>query len=119
MVQAQQTITPQLTYAWPAATTTGQLGKWLIFPAQNASRPATYNVDWTDAGTAPSACTFNVQGSSDAVNWYALDGGTPVSCTTSGNEFIVDKPVVYLRINVVAFTGAGGTTTFHYTGARP
>lgn len=119
-----QSIAPAgLVYTWAptnASTTTGQLGSYLVLDGLKAPRPSIYNVDFTVSGTAPNACTFHAQGSSDNVNWYNLDGGSAVSCTASGNEFIVQKPVLYLRINLATYTAGDGTTvvTFHYAGGR-
>lgn len=119
----QVTAQASLAYAWTptnSSTTTGQLGSYLILDNSKSPRPSTYNVDFTVAGTTPGACTFHAQGSSDGVNWYNLDGGSAVSCTASGNEFIVQKPVLFLRINLATFTAGDSTTvvTFHYTGGR-
>lgn len=121
---AQTTVGSQLTYTWATVTSTnaatGALGNYLILNGQNAPRPGNYNIDWTATGTAFSTCTFNAQGSTDNVTWYAVDGGSPVSCVTSANEFVSLKPVLYLRLNIVAISG-GDTTSkliFHYVGGR-
>lgn len=100
-----------------ASTSTGQLGNYLVFDGVKAPRPGNYTIDWTVTGT-PGACTFNAQGSADGTNWYSVDGGSPVSCTASGAEQVSAKPVLYLRINLVAWTPSGATATFHYTGGR-
>jgi hypothetical protein len=117
---AQTVAPPALLYVWPNATGTGQLGQYLAFNGQNVARPGNYSIDWSISGTAPTACTFRVEGSFDGVNWYGLDTTSPnsTSCTTSNMESIAYKPVNYLRINLVTFTGAGGTIIFHYTGGR-
>lgn len=118
----QTNVGSNLQFAWVTngTTSTGQLGNYVIFNGTTAPRPGNYSVNWTDAGTAPSACTFHAQGSADNVTWFNLDGGTAVSCTTSGNEFVVTSPVLYLRINLVTFTKGDATTvaTFHYVGGR-
>ena len=102
------------------ATTTGQLGSYLVLNGTNAPRPGNYTVDWTATGTAFTTCTFNAQGSSDGTNWYYVDVSSPVVCTASGNEFVTAKPVLYLRINVVALTGGDATSkiVFHFVGGR-
>jgi len=118
----QTNVGSPLVFTWVtnSTTSTGQLQQYIILNGTTAPRPGNYTIDWTDAGTAPSACTFHAQGSSDNVNWYNLDGGTAVSCTASGNEFVVTSPVLYLRINLVAFTKGDATTVvaFHYVGGR-
>jgi hypothetical protein len=102
------------------ATVTGQLGSYVIADGLRAPRPGNYTVDWTASGTAFSTCTFNAQGSSDGVNWYYVDVSSPVACTASGSEFVTAKPVLFLRINIVALTGGDGTSklVFHYVGGR-
>jgi hypothetical protein len=120
---AQTVLSSALTYNFTPvtnATTTGQLGSYIIADGLRAPRPGNYVVDWTVSGTAFATCTFNAQGSSDGVNWYYVDNSSPVACTASGNEFVVTKPVLFLRINVVAITGGDGTSkiVFHYVGGR-
>lgn len=112
---AQQTLSP-LVYTWSTPTGTGQLGSYII--PNNSNIPGNYTIDWSISGTAPSACTFRVEGSADNVNWYGLDTSTSFSCTTSGMESIAYKPVQYLRINIISWTSGGGTIAFHYTGGR-
>jgi hypothetical protein len=119
---AQTSIGSSLAFDWAKVAATGQLGSYLVFNNQSVARPGNYTIDWSLSGTAPSACTFRVEGSSDGVNWYGLDATSPAttSCTASNMESIAYKPVRYLRINVVAYTAGDGTTaiTFHYTGGR-
>lgn len=117
----QTVVGSNLQFAWATGTTTttGQLLKYAVLNGITAPRPGNYGVDWTLTGTAPSACTFSAQGSSDGVNWFNLDAGA-VSCTVNGSEFVSLKPVLYLRINLATFTRGDATTvvTFHYTGGR-
>lgn len=118
----QSNVASSLLFNWTtnSTTSTGQLGNYIILNGTTAPRPGNYAVTWTAAGTAASACTFHAQGSADNVTWVNLDGGTAVSCIASGNEFVVTSPVLYLRINLVAFTKGDATTvlTFHYVGGR-
>lgn len=115
---AQVIPSAQLTYDWPQVSAIGQQGSYLTFDNRNVGRPGTYTIDFSVTGTAPGACTFNAQGSSDGTNWYPLDGGSAVSCTATNSESITGKPVRFLRINVVSYTAGDGTTKviFHYTG---
>ncbi len=117
-------VTPNngVTYNWPPVTTTGQLGSYL-YQFQNGvtSGSSNFNIDWTDTGTAPSACTFRVEGSSDGIAWTGLDiaapGTDPLPCTLSNMVFITDKPVRFVRVNIVSYTAGDATTVliFHYT----
>lgn len=117
-----ETVGPQLNYAWPVVAEAGPLGPVLLFEGVNAARPSDHTIDWSVGGTAPDACTFRTEASSDLVNWYGLDATSPdtIDGTSSGMESIVGKPVLFLRINVVTYTEGDDTTTvvFHYTGSR-
>lgn len=118
--RAQIQAPNSLQYGFPTVTASGPLTP-LQFSNQ-AYRPAIYTIDASVFGTAPSACTFRVEGSSDNLVWYGLDVTSPStnSCTTGIMEHIANKPVLYLRINIVAYTAGDGTTrvVFHYTGKQ-
>lgn len=120
---AQTPLPANLSYTWPAATTgvNGQSGNFLIINGSTVERPANYTIDVTVTGTTPAACTFRVEGSSDAVTWYGLDVTSPstTSCTTSYMESIAQRPVQYIRI-FLTYTQGDATTSvvFHYTGDR-
>ena len=114
-------------YDWPSVTTTGQLG---ISLGQNTNPkfqepviypPRSITISWTVAGTAPSACTFRVEGSADGTTWFGLDATAPaadtVACTTANMISIVDRPVRVLRVYIVSYTQGDNTTAvkFSYT----
>jgi hypothetical protein len=119
---AQTVVGSNLQFTWTTntTTTTGQLAKYIVFNAVTAPRPGTWGVDWTVSGTTFSACTFHAEGSSDGVNWFSLDGGTPISCTVNGNKFETGEPVLFMHINLVTFTRGDATSVvaFHFTGQR-
>lgn len=98
------------------ATTTGQLGNYYAFDLGRI--PLTFTVSWSVQGTAPSACTFNAEGSLDGTNWFYLESASGISCTASGMEAITYKPVRYLRIHVLTYTAATGSNgvLFKYAG---
>lgn len=106
-------------YNWPAVTGTGQDGQYInssaVYPAEN------YTISWTTTGTAPSACTFRVEGSDDASAWTGLDATAPeadsLPCTSSNMISIAYKPTRYIRVYLVTYTPGDGTTSvvFHYT----
>jgi hypothetical protein len=76
----------------------------------------THTVDFSlSAGASLSVCTYNVQASSDAVNWYDISGVQ--SCMANTMFHIESKPVRYLRVNIQTYTGTG-TLSFHYTGVN-
>lgn len=121
--KSQDKPSQALLYAWTTPTGTGQLGNYLILTLNATTPPpANYSIDWSLSGTAPVACTFRVEGSFDNVNWFGLDTTSPAttSCTTSNMESLAYKPVNYLRINIVSWTGGDGTTKviFHFTGTK-
>ena len=101
-------------YTPSVVTGTGQLGPVISY-YYNQISPSNHTVDFAVTGTAPTACTLSLDGSSDQTHWYSLSGSQ--SCTSS-NMFHVDgKPVLYLRINILTYTAGDGTTqvTVHYT----
>ena len=101
-------------YNFGVVTTTGQLGSYLTYSGVTAP-PSNYTIDWSNPGTAPSACTFQVEGSSDGVHWYGLTGAT--NCTAPSMFHIISKPVELVRIDVLTYTAGDGTTAvnFNYT----
>jgi len=111
-----------VTYDWAAVSGTGQLGGYL-YQYQNGitSGSSNFTIDWGVTGTAPSACTFRVEGSSDAVAWTGLDATAPLAdsapCTSSNLLSIAYKPARFIRINIVTYTAGDSTTKviFHYT----
>ncbi len=74
-----------------------------------------HTIDFSLTSGTLSVCTFNVEASSDAVNWYDISGTQ--TCTASAMFHIAYKPVRYLRINVLSYTG-NGVLQFNYTGAN-
>jgi hypothetical protein len=122
IARGQVVIAANLQYNWTVATgTAGQTGSYIVLNNLTAPRPSNYTIDWSVSGTTPATCTFRVEGSSDAVNWYGLDVTSPstTSCTTANMESIAYRPVLFLRVNVT-YT-QGDTTTklvFHYTGGK-
>ena len=66
-------------------------------------------VYWTVSGTAPSACTFNVQTGATIVGLASI--GQTVTCTSSGSYAVPNGvPTAFMSLNVATFT-AGDTTT--------
>lgn len=122
IASAQTPVPPNLAYTWTATTgTAGQLGNYLTFTGSSTTRPSNYTIDVSVSGTAPAACTFRVEGSSDGSVWYGLDVTSPstTSCTSSYMESIISRPVLYLRV-YLTYTQGDATTVvkFHYTGKR-
>lgn len=120
---AQDVVKSSQVYTWAQAVTgnSGQMGKYIIIDGLAAPRPTGYTVDVSVSGTTPATCTFRVEGSTDATNWYGLDATSPAttSCTANFMESIANRPVLYMRINLT-YT-QGDTTTkvvFHFTGGR-
>lgn len=110
-------------YDWAAVSGTGQLGSYLVQPSAPYV-PSIVTIDWSVSGTAPSACTFRVEGSSDGSSWFGLDATAPaantVPCTSSNMIHIADRPVRKVRIYIVSYTAGDATTSvkFHYTAGR-
>jgi hypothetical protein len=108
-------------YDWSRLSTTGQDGPYLNLFFEGNLPPVAYDISWTVSGTAPSVCTFRIEGSDDATNWTGLDATAPAvdseTCTTSNIQFVVNKPTRYIRVNIVTYTAGDSTTSviFHYT----
>lgn len=118
--EAQTVVGPSFAYKWVAQTgsTTGQLGQYIAFTGTRGPIPNQYSLQWTVTGTAPSACTFSLQGSNDYVTWTNLDAGG-ISCTANSIEFVSGKAVGGLRVNLATWTPGDATTkvSFSYVGS--
>ena len=91
-------------------TGTGQLGPFVSYTSYPSS-PSSHNFAVVVSGTKPVACTFQVEVSSDQVNWFALSDVPPQDCTTSSMIFLANKPVLYIRANVLTYTAATDLTS--------
>jgi hypothetical protein len=65
--------------------------------------------------TAPSVCTFQLQGSNSGQAWFSI--GTSQSCTASGMFTVAAIPVRFVRVSVTTFTGTA-PVSFYYTATR-
>lgn len=80
---------------------------------------ASHTVSWTTSGTAPSACTFNIQ--DGTLPSTLANVGQTITCTTSGSYTLPltasGTYAAYFALNVATFTAADTTTkvTFTYT----
>ena len=107
-------------YTWPAMTATG-VSSTYIYTLDAVGAPSSFTIDEATTGTAPSTCTFEVESSPDGITWNSGSGSVSgvLDCHTAGllTTSFISKPVRYLRINVLTFTGGDGTTraTFSYT----
>lgn len=122
-----QQATPLFQYSWAPVTTTGPVGtsgkdQYLDFGHLLVGLPVFHTVQVVVNGTAPSVCTFRVEGSLDYTNWFGLDVTAPAteSCTASTLFHIPYKPVRALRVNVVSYTAGDQTTSvvFSYAGSK-
>jgi hypothetical protein len=124
VAHAQTTVASY--YTWTAANAAGPVG-FNAATATNGSYiylisgpAARFTIDWTVNGTV-SACTWRVEGSSDAITWTGIDATAPnadsVPCTSGNAVNISNGQFKFLRIYLVTFTGAG-SVEFHYSGAR-
>jgi hypothetical protein len=113
-------ITPGPTYAFPPVAATGPVAPYLSFKSTTSPTifpPVTYTIDWSITGTAPSACTAEVDGSSDGANWYTLLGG--ITCTSVGFLHVNVGPSLYVRVKMLTFTGTADSVTFNFTNGGP
>ena len=94
-------------YTFGTIAGTGPLGQALSY-LDMPSAPSAHTVEWSLTGTAPSACTLQLEGSIDGLHWYSLTGS--LDCTTAQMYHVASKPVPFVRLNVLTYT-SGGTTT--------
>lgn len=109
---AQTSLTGTQGYSWPAitnATPTGVFGNTIQFI--DLPPASTQVVSWLVTGTAPSVCTFRVEGSFNGYAWFQLDKDAPTSdsCLTSSSTSITNQLVNYIRINILTYTPAMST----------
>lgn len=123
-VQAQTPAVNQVgVYTFAPLSSPGSTATSLYLADANGA-PANFTIDAVTTGTAPTTCTFEVQGSPDGVNWDSGTGSLsgPLDCHSAGvlTTSFFGKPVVYLRVKLTALTGGDGTTrvTFTYVRAR-
>ena len=94
-------------YTFGTVSGTGQLGHALSY-LNMPSAPSTHTVEWSVVGTAPTACTLELDGSIDGLHWYSLTGS--LDCTTAQMYHVPDKPVPFVRLEVLTYS-PGDTTT--------
>lgn len=58
---------------------------------------------------SPLTCTYRLQGSNDATNWYDISG-SDITCTSSAVQHVADKPSRYVRGNLLTLTGGTSPT---------
>src|SRR5262252_7254320 len=75
---AQTAVPTSLIFTFPQVAGTGSVGSGLQFGVASY-RPANYTIDASVSGTAPSACTFRVEGSNDNTTWFGLDATSPAT----------------------------------------
>ena len=110
-------------YTWPVMTASG-ISSTSIYTLDAVGSPTSFTIDEATTGTAPTTCTFEVESSPDGINWNSGSGSLSgvLDCHTAGlvTTSFISKPVRYVRINLLTFTGGDGTTkiTFSYTRGR-
>lgn len=124
-LSAQAYKTSPWEYNWPAATTTGVVGEYLILDSpQNGGSQSTFQIQVYITGTLPSACTFEVQGTpipSDPNSWStgsnSVSGDQSCASATILSYPYFSKNERNIRINIGTLTGADATTKiwFFYT----
>jgi|SRR3990167_1580622 len=89
-----------------AAAGTGAGNEFGFSPYWLGVLPSVFSFDILITGS-PATVTVLLEGSLDGTNWFTL---ATVSLTTDSLNFIVDKPVLYLRANLTALTGGSAPT---------
>lgn len=104
----------------------GQQYQKIAFPVQAASgttislavpfAPTKHGVMSVVTG-GPATCSVQLEGSMDNTNFFLISAST--TCTSTVMFQAIDKPVLYVRINLTALTGGTApTVTSTYLGTR-
>lgn len=119
LVEPGQTQTLQtyantgVNYTFPTLSATGTSASIAV----NNVIPTKHGMQVNTTG-APAACTYNLEGSLDAVNWTSIINAQ--ACTTSGTltwDATGIKPVLFVRVNLTALSG-GATASAIYVGSK-
>lgn len=90
-----------------AATSTGAGDEFGIVPFGALPLLRTFAWDVIVTG-GPATLRVDIEGSLDGTNWFQLDTYTSTASTL---RFVVDKPVKYVRANLVTLTGGSSPST--------
>jgi hypothetical protein len=96
-------------YPYASLNAANSAGPGTIYSVQ----PMMYSYTWTVAASGTiSAATINFEGSLDGATWYMLDQAANTDANWSAGEMrhVVNKPINFLRLNLVSIVG-GGTVT--------
>jgi hypothetical protein len=104
-----------------------ETGGYFDFPQVSAAGPTgeldlhlslmkTHTVEVSYASGTNTACTVQLEGSSNGTNWYSLQT-SPTTCTSNVMWNVVNFPVRFLRVNVLTYTGTG-VLDIQYTGVK-
>ncbi len=97
-------------YVWPVQSTTGVTAAYDV----TLESPDKHTLQFITTGT-PAAATLRLEGSIDGVNWFDLSGSQ--SCVSSGMFHVVNKPILYVRVNLLTLVGGTApTVTSTYLG---
>ena len=109
-----QTATPDAGLVSDMGTVSrvGQLGATLSL-INGPSAPLTDDIKVVRTGTAPSICSFVIEGSINGFDWVPLSG--PLLCTSSNSVHIKPGFARYGRVNVKEFTAGDATTSVRVT----
>lgn len=117
---AQTTVHPGPSYVLPVVAVSGPIAPSLAFVSNTPPAvypPITFNISWANTATAATACTFEIDGSSDGVNWFVMVPSAACTALT-GVSHVSNGPALYVRVNVLTFTGPGSALSFTYTGTQ-
>ncbi len=97
-------------YEWPSQSTTGVTETYDV----TLESPDKHTLQFITTGT-PASATLCLEGSIDGTNWFDLSGTQ--SCAASGMFHVVNKPVLFVRVNLLTLVGGTApTVTSTYLG---
>lgn len=106
-----QTVAKSSVFTWSGITAAGATTYLDITQSKSYDIPIKGDYQTVDAEIASGSntvCTFQLEGSNDAVNWFSLSGSQ--SCLSATMFTVIQRPTRYVRINVLTYTGTASLT---------
>ena len=88
-------------------------------PMYQNSLVTTHTITWTVTATV-SACTIELEKSTDGVTWVVMTGTVVQTCTSSGSYSVTAQSFPYVRVNILSLTTSGsGNLQYTYNSNYP
>lgn len=90
-------------HTWLAQSATGITDAYDV----TLESPDKHTLQFITTG-APASATLRLEGSIDNTNWFDLSGTQ--NCSSSGMFHVVNKPVLFVRVNLLTLVGGTDPT---------